>query len=69
MAVCAKVRRLFQTKSSAQPSVKEVTTYQTWHQGRPVLGGLNDPALGVIDIFLVPIGPLEDGNGYQAVFT
>ena len=30
-------------------SVKEVTTYQTWHQGRPVLGGLNDPALGVID--------------------
>ncbi|MGN1286047.1 MAG: DUF6916 family protein [Bradyrhizobium sp.] len=27
------------------------------------------PALGVIDIFLVPIGPLEDGNGYQAVFT
>ena len=27
------------------------------------------PALGVIDIFLVPIVPLEDGNGYQAVFT
>ena len=26
-----------------------MTTYQTWHQGRPVLGGLNDPALGVID--------------------
>ena len=27
------------------------------------------PALGMIDIFLVPIGPLEDGNGYQAIFT
>ncbi|MCC8954079.1 hypothetical protein H8B02_11590 [Bradyrhizobium sp. Pear77] len=27
------------------------------------------PALGVIEIFLVPIGPLGDGNGYQAVFT
>ncbi len=27
------------------------------------------PALGMIDVFLVPIGPLEDGNGYQAIFT
>ncbi|MGF6429206.1 MULTISPECIES: DUF6916 family protein [Bradyrhizobium] len=27
------------------------------------------PALGVMDIFLVPVGPLADGNGYQAVFT
>jgi hypothetical protein len=27
------------------------------------------PALGKIDIFLVPIGPLEGGNGYQAIFT
>ncbi|VIO67140.1 hypothetical protein CI1B_20040 [Bradyrhizobium ivorense] len=27
------------------------------------------PALGVMEIFLVPIGPLADGNGYQAVFT
>ncbi|WP_342725894.1 hypothetical protein AAFG07_02665 [Bradyrhizobium sp. B097] len=27
------------------------------------------PALGVIEIFLVPIGPLGDGNGYQAIFT
>ncbi|MBR0899285.1 hypothetical protein JQ616_30405 [Bradyrhizobium tropiciagri] len=27
------------------------------------------PALGVIEIFLVPIGPLADGNGYQAIFT
>jgi hypothetical protein len=26
-------------------------------------------ALGVMDIFLVPIGPLADGNGYQAIFT
>lgn len=27
------------------------------------------PALGVIEIFMVPIGPLADGNGYQAIFT
>lgn len=27
------------------------------------------PALGVMEIFLVPIGPLADGNGYQAIFT
>ncbi|UGY18288.1 DUF6916 family protein [Bradyrhizobium septentrionale] len=27
------------------------------------------PTLGVMEIFLVPVGPLADGNGYQAVFT
>jgi hypothetical protein len=27
------------------------------------------PALGIMEIFLVPIGPRHDGNGYQAVFT
>jgi len=27
------------------------------------------PALGAVEIFLVPIGLLGDGNGYQAVFT
>ena len=27
------------------------------------------PALGVMEIFLVPVGPLADGNGYQAIFT
>lgn len=27
------------------------------------------PALGSIDIFLVPVGPVEGGNGYHAVFT
>jgi hypothetical protein len=26
-------------------------------------------ALGTMEIFLVPIGPLGDANGYQAVFT
>jgi hypothetical protein len=26
-------------------------------------------ALGTMEIFLVPIGPLADGNGYQAIFT
>jgi hypothetical protein len=30
-------------------SVKEVVTYHTYQNGRPVRGGLNDPALGVID--------------------
>lgn len=24
---------------------------------------------GTIEIFLVPIGPLDGGNGYQAIFT
>ncbi|MFB9266316.1 DUF6916 family protein [Bradyrhizobium erythrophlei] len=27
------------------------------------------PRLGTMEIFLVPIGPLADGNGYQAIFT
>ncbi|SRR6266536_5028438 len=27
------------------------------------------PALGILEIFLVPIGPLSDGNGYQAIFA
>jgi hypothetical protein len=27
------------------------------------------PALGIMEIFLVPIGPASGGNGYQAVFT
>jgi hypothetical protein len=26
------------------------------------------PALGTMEIFLVPIGPVPGGNGYQAVF-
>jgi uncharacterized protein DUF6916 len=26
-------------------------------------------ALGALEIFLVPIGPLGESNGYQAVFT
>ena len=27
------------------------------------------PSLGTLEIFIVPIGPMEGGNGYQAVFT
>ena len=27
------------------------------------------PSLGVMEIFLVPIGPLAGGIGYQAIFT
>jgi hypothetical protein len=30
---------------------------------------LQHPALGTMEIFLVPIGPLQGGNGYQAVFA
>jgi hypothetical protein len=27
------------------------------------------PSLGAMEIFLVPVGPRQDGNGYQAIFT
>ena len=27
------------------------------------------PVLGIMEIFLVPVGPTQGGNGYQAVFT
>jgi Domain of unknown function (DUF6916) len=27
------------------------------------------PALGTMEIFLVPVGPAQGGNGYQAIFT
>ena len=27
------------------------------------------PALGTMEIFLVPVGPMSGGNGYQAIFT
>ena len=27
------------------------------------------PSLGMMEIFLVPIGPLPSGNGYQAIFA
>lgn len=27
------------------------------------------PALGVMEIFLVPIGPFSGGSGYQAIFA
>ena len=27
------------------------------------------PALGIMEIFLVPVGPMQGGNGYQAIFT
>ncbi len=33
-------------------------TYQVQH-----------PARGTMEIFLVPIGPIADDNGYQAIFT
>ena len=27
------------------------------------------PTLGIMEIFLVPVGPTQGGNGYQAIFT
>jgi hypothetical protein len=30
---------------------------------------LSHPVLGRLDIFLVPIGPVKGGTGYEAVFT
>jgi len=30
---------------------------------------LAHPALGTLELFLVPLGPTGDGNAYQAVFT
>jgi hypothetical protein len=30
---------------------------------------IEHPTLGTMNIFLVPIGPVSDGNGYQAVFA
>ena len=27
------------------------------------------PVLGIMEIFLVPVGPMQGGNGYQAIFT
>jgi hypothetical protein len=27
------------------------------------------PALGIVEIFLVPVGPAFGGNSYQAIFT
>ena len=38
---------------------------QRLHSGLQEVG----PALGIIEIFLVPIGPMQGGNGYQAVFA
>jgi len=27
------------------------------------------PSLGTMEIFLVPVGPIAEGNGYQAIFS
>ena len=36
---------------------------------RQAIYQVEHPALGTMDIFLVPVGPEPDGNGYQAIFT
>jgi hypothetical protein len=30
---------------------------------------VNHPVLGIMEFFLVPVGPTQGGNGYQAIFT
>jgi hypothetical protein len=30
---------------------------------------LDHPALGTLEIFLVPLGPKDGGNSYEAIFT
>ena len=37
-----------------------------WPQG---IYPVSHPSLGTLDMFLVPIGPVADGLGYEAVFT
>ena len=30
---------------------------------------IEHPALGTMDLFIVPIGPIAGGNGYEVIFT
>jgi hypothetical protein len=30
---------------------------------------VSHPALGILEFFLVPVGPTQGGSGYQAIFT
>jgi hypothetical protein len=30
---------------------------------------IKHPAMGIMELFLVPIGPVSGGNGYQAIFA
>jgi hypothetical protein len=36
---------------------------------RQAIYPVTHPSLGMMEIFLVPIGPLAGGSGYQAIFT
>ena len=38
-----------------------------WHP--QAIYPVTHPALGIMEIFLVPVGPMQGGNGYQAIFT
>jgi hypothetical protein len=38
-----------------------------WHP--QAIYPVTHPVLGLMEIFLVPVGPRQDGNGYQAIFT
>jgi hypothetical protein len=38
-----------------------------WHP--QAIYPLNHPKLGIMEIFLVPVGPMQGGNAYQAIFT
>ena len=44
----------------------------TGPSGRPLpqaIYPVTHPALGTMEIFVVPVGPVAGGNGYQAIFT
>ena len=30
---------------------------------------LAHPVMGTLELFLVPLGPMQGGNGYEAIFT
>jgi hypothetical protein len=36
---------------------------------RQAIYPVTHPVLGVMEVFLVPVGPRQDGNAYQAIFT
>lgn len=39
------------------------------HRLEQAIYPIRHAALGAMEIFLVPIGPVGDANGYQAIFT
>ena len=63
---------LAETETLGQGSHRRAFTLLFIGPAQPVLRqsiySLDHPAMGALDIFLVPIGPRGGGMGYQAVF-